>query len=128
MVPSKYKDEIIFAGQRADVPTLLKSCDVLFLPSLGEGLPGVVMEAAASGKPSIATNEGCTADIVIHGKTGYLAEPFKTEQYYGFLAELIKSRKLRESMGKAARSHIKNFEWSNVVKKYEKLYEEVMKQ
>jgi glycosyltransferase involved in cell wall biosynthesis len=43
-------------GVRPDVPRLMKTADVLLLPSIREGLPGVVLEACAVGLPSLATD------------------------------------------------------------------------
>ena len=43
-------------GVRDDVPQLLKTADVLLLPSIHEGLPGVVLEACASGTPVLASD------------------------------------------------------------------------
>ncbi|MBW3021836.1 glycosyltransferase family 4 protein [Candidatus Woesearchaeota archaeon] len=126
LVPSHYKDKIVFAGSRTDVPAFVNACDIMCLTSLGEGLPGVIMEAAASGKPSVATNEGCTADIVLHGKTGFLAEPFKLGQYYDYIVKLVEDKNLRERMGLAAKEHIKRFDWSNVLHNYEKMYSELL--
>jgi glycosyltransferase involved in cell wall biosynthesis len=47
---------VAFAGERADVPRLLKSADVLLFPSLREGLPGAVLESCAAGLPVVATD------------------------------------------------------------------------
>ena len=43
-------------GVRDDVPQLLKMSDVLLLPSIHEGLPGVVLEACATGTPVLASD------------------------------------------------------------------------
>jgi len=49
-------DSIVFAGERDDVPRLLRAADLLILPSQWEGLPGVVLEALASGLPVLASD------------------------------------------------------------------------
>lgn len=58
------KDKVIIAGIRRDVPELLQSADVLLFPSLFEGLPGVVLEAQASGLPSIIS-DSITKEVVV---------------------------------------------------------------
>lgn len=123
---AKNSDSIMFLGQRRDIPQLLNACDILFLPSMGEGLPGVVMEASACSKPSIATNEGATPDIM-NENTGILVNPYDGKGYRRALESLVKSRKLRERLGNNALEHIKNFSWDKVVPKYEKLYLELIK-
>lgn len=49
-------DSIVFAGERDDVPLLLRAADLLIFPSLWEGLPGAVLEALASGLPVLASD------------------------------------------------------------------------
>jgi glycosyltransferase involved in cell wall biosynthesis len=50
------QDRVVALGVRNDVPRLLHTADVLLLPSLSEGLPGVVLEACAIGVPVLATD------------------------------------------------------------------------
>lgn len=47
---------IIMMGEREDVPRLLQAADAMLLPSSWEGLPGVVLEACASGLPVLASD------------------------------------------------------------------------
>jgi len=47
---------VVLCGRRADVPRLMKAADVLLLPSLWEGLPGVVQEACIAGTPVVASD------------------------------------------------------------------------
>jgi glycosyltransferase involved in cell wall biosynthesis len=50
------RDRVRFAGERADVPRLLKAADVLLFPSRWEGLPGAVLESCAAGLPVVASD------------------------------------------------------------------------
>jgi glycosyltransferase involved in cell wall biosynthesis len=50
------ENHVVFAGLRNDVPRLLHAADLMLLPSLWEGLPGVVLEAAAAGLPVLSSN------------------------------------------------------------------------
>jgi glycosyltransferase involved in cell wall biosynthesis len=52
----KLLDRILFVGLRTDVPRLLAGADLMLFPSLREGLPGAVLEAAAAGVPVLASN------------------------------------------------------------------------
>lgn len=52
----EHQDLLTVLGPRDDVATLLHDADVLILPSLREGLPGVVLEALASGVPVVASD------------------------------------------------------------------------
>lgn len=68
-------DSVIFTGFRADVPRILDAIDVLALPSLHEGMPLTVIEAAAAGRPVVATAVDGTPEVVRNGETGYLVPP-----------------------------------------------------
>ncbi len=119
-VKQEHKDQIIFAGGRKDIPGLMKLADVLLLPSEGEGLPGVVMEAMASGLSVVATKEGCTPDLIEDGEEGFLIR--LNGNYYNKVKDLLKNKKLRMMMSNKAIKKINNFNWKIVLRKYEKLY------
>lgn len=50
------ENEVVFLGVRKDIPKLMKVFDVLIMPSLFEGLGGVVLEAQAAGTPCVVSN------------------------------------------------------------------------
>jgi glycosyltransferase involved in cell wall biosynthesis len=60
--------------QHASVADWLAACDVLCLPSHAEGIPNVVLEAQACGRPVVATNVGGIPEVV-SASAGYLVEP-----------------------------------------------------
>ena len=64
-----------FAGERSDVPELLRQLDCFVLPSLGEGISNTILEAMASGVPVVATRVGGNAELVSDGYTGTLVDP-----------------------------------------------------
>jgi glycosyltransferase involved in cell wall biosynthesis len=68
-------DSVLFTGFRADIPRLLDAIDVLALPSLHEGMPLTVIEAAAAGRPVVATAVDGTPEVVVDGQTGRLVPP-----------------------------------------------------
>ncbi len=70
-----FGDAVRFLGERGDVADLLLAADLLVLPSLFEGLPLAVLEAMAAGRPVVGTRIGGTAEAVVDGITGWLAEP-----------------------------------------------------
>jgi glycosyltransferase involved in cell wall biosynthesis len=68
-------ESVVFTGFRSDVPRVLDAIDVLALPSLHEGMPLTAIEAAAAGRPVVATAVDGTPEVVREGETGLLVPP-----------------------------------------------------
>ncbi len=115
-----YKDRIIFAGGRKEIPEFMKIADVLLLPSEGEGLPGVVMEAMASGLPVVATKEGCTPDLIEDGKDGFLVELNNKQDYFDQVKEQLESNNKKSEVNLSKK--IEKFGWDIIFSKYENAY------
>jgi glycosyltransferase involved in cell wall biosynthesis len=64
--------EFVGWAPRSQVAELLNSARVLVLPSFGEGMPNVIVEAMASGTPVVATDVGGVGDLIVDGDNGYL--------------------------------------------------------
>lgn len=119
LVKEKYKDKIIFTGGRKNIPEFMHLATVLLLPSEGEGLPGAVMEAMASGLPVVATKEGCTPDLIENGKEGFLVE---NEDYPTSVKKILQNHCLKNKIGEKVKKKIKKFCWKKIKNKYERLY------
>lgn len=65
-------NHVFFLGRRKDIPVLIQQADMLLLPSLIEGLPGVILEAFSLKKPVVAYNVGGVNEILINNNTGWL--------------------------------------------------------
>lgn len=116
------QDKIIFTGFRKDIKDLCRSSDIFFLPSRGEGLPGVVMEAMSCSLPIVSSRIPCTTDLVIDKKNGYFCAIEDIDCYAKRLKELLQSKELREKMGLKSKELIKNFNWANSIKRLEEVY------
>jgi len=88
------KDNVIFAGNRSDIPDILAASDLFILPSRSEGTPAALIEAMASGLPCIATNAGGIPEVITNGDNGYLFE----KENVGELADKIKSVALNSDL------------------------------
>lgn len=66
-------DRVRFLGYRTDVPALLATADFTLVPSRWEGMPYIVLESMAAGRPVVATAVDGARDLLQHGETGVLA-------------------------------------------------------
>lgn len=121
------EERMTVIGAVTDVAPLLRSADALVQTSATEGLPGVVMEAAALGTPSVAFDVGGTGELVIDGVTGRLIPSGRTEDMARVLDQLGRDRSELAAMGAAARLHVnENFDLNSVVDRWEAILEAAM--
>ena len=92
-------------GQRHDVPDMLRDADVFVLTSVpeGEGMPGVLIEAAMAGLPTVATRVPGAHDVVVDGVTGFLVDADDEESLRAAVKTLADDAELRRRMGAEAR-------------------------
>ena len=64
------RDLAWLAGERHDIPAILRGLDVFVLPSFGEGVSNTILEAMSSGLPVVATRVGANHELVEDGVTG----------------------------------------------------------
>ncbi len=104
-------------GSRSDIPEQLRAADVLVFPSrpAGEGMPGVLIEAAMTGLPVVATAVPGVRSIVVDGDTGIIVPVGDRPAMVEATARLLDDCTLRSTMGRAARRHaLDNFTVSAV--------------
>lgn len=97
------ESSVIMAGPRDDVPAILRSVDLLVVASESETSGLVAMEAAAAGKPVVATRAGGLAETVTDGVTGLLVPPRDEVALAGAMVELLGDARKALAMGGAAR-------------------------
>lgn len=100
---------IEFAGATADVRPFIEAADCIVLPSYREGLPRVLLEAAAMARPAIATDVPGCREVIDDGVTGYLCKCGSSSS----LAEAMRalaalSAEQRAEMGRLARRKAEN--------------------
>lgn len=112
-----------------DVLENLFSCSDLFvMPNIKvegdvEGFGIVAIEAASYGLPVVASDLEGIKDAVKEGKNGILVEPENSSEYYETIIKLLNNREKREKIGKNAKQYTeKNYDWNNIITKYEKIY------
>ena len=95
---------IRYLGHRGDLHELMGQVHVVCLPSYyGEGVPKVLLEAAASGRPIVTTDMPGCRDAIDESASGFLVPPRDIDALVERLTELIDSPEKRWEMGMAAR-------------------------
>lgn len=93
-----------FWGRRTDMIDVFRQAFVVCLPSYyGEGVPKVLIEAAACGRPIVTTDTPGCREIVRHGINGLLVPPRDATALASALRRLIEDPELRRRMGRAGR-------------------------
>ena len=110
-------------GRRDDVPALLRSADLLVLPSLWEGMPNVVLEAMAARLAVVGTAVEGTEELIIPGRTGWLVPPADSGALAVALLEAVADPSRLRRFGEAARDRVEaEFTPGRVVEAYERLW------
>jgi glycosyltransferase involved in cell wall biosynthesis len=81
------------------------------------------LEAAAAGKPIVASRIGGLTDVVVDGETGLLILPGSRDELAAAIQRLVRDGKLRARMGEAAKRRAADFNPDTVVPQFEEAYE-----
>jgi len=98
--------QVLILGERPDARDLLSLFDVFVLPSLWEGLPLVLIEAASLGKPIVASIIDGVREVLRDGETGLLVPPAKPAELAAAVVRLLEDPDLAARLGAAARREI----------------------
>jgi glycosyltransferase involved in cell wall biosynthesis len=90
-------------GQRSDPEAVLAQSTVVVLPSYREGLPKVLLEAAACGRPMIATDVPGCREVVERGVTGLLVPARDADGLARAILQLLADPETARQMGRRAR-------------------------
>jgi glycosyltransferase involved in cell wall biosynthesis len=98
-----------FAGFQSQegVADALAAADALVLPSFAEGLPVVLMEALAAGKPVVCTQVAGVGELVEDGVSGYLCPASDVDTLADRLGRIASDPNARKAMGQAGREKVR---------------------
>lgn len=115
-------------GERTDIPQMLANHDALIHPSYFEGLPNVVCEALACGRPVLASNVCDHPRLVQEGITGYLFDPDSAAEIARSIFTFSRlGASARKAMGSAARTFAeKNLSLKRYSDEYETLFRSII--
>ena len=109
--------------------SILKSSNVLVLPSRIESIPNVIKEAFFLKVPVVATNAGGIPEIVTHGKTGLLVPPNEPQSLADSINHLLENKEYAKKLADSAYEFlINNLTWDILLPKYIKFYEDLVKE
>jgi glycosyltransferase involved in cell wall biosynthesis len=119
-------DVVRFVGYLPDSSAAASTAEIAILGSDNEGTPVSLIEAAAAGRPAVATAVGGVPDVVVPG-TGLLVPAGDHAALARALAELARDPELRARMGARAKEHVTvTFSIERLVRDVEQLYDELL--
>lgn len=112
-------DKVQLLGWRRDIPTLLAACDIVALSSIFEGLPRSAVQALAARRPFVGTRVDGSAELIRHGKNGYLVEPRDPVALSRALALALTQR----PVDPADQTYLLAWDVAEMIRAQEKLYQ-----
>lgn len=120
--------DINWLGSVIDMPNLISNNAIICLPTTyGEGVPRILIEAAACQRAIVATNVSGCREIVSHGYNGYLVEPNSPELLADYLKLLLEDNLKLVSFGENGRYKVESeFSQEIVFEKTQRVYRQLL--
>ena len=121
--------DIHVLGGRDDVSRLLAGADLFVFTSVpeGEGMPGVLVEAALAGLPIVTTSVPGADDVVLDGISGSIRPPDDVDGMVDACEQLLRTPALRHEQGTAGRRHaLAHLTMAAGVQRWEELFTEIL--
>lgn len=120
-------ESVRFLGWRGDVPRVLPTLDLYVQPSISEGLPLAVVEAAAAGLPIVASEVGGIPEIITHGHDGLLVPPGDPQALAAAIQTLLDDTEHARRLGEnARRTAFERFSAETMATNYMELYQRLL--
>jgi len=117
--------EALFGADERTKAELLASAKALILPSSGEALPYTVLEAMASGTPSVVSS-AVPSDVVINGFNGVRINSLNPVDYANALEKLLRDKDLWLRLSRNGIEFVKRFDYMEVAKRYEDIFKRLI--
>lgn len=105
-----------------DVRLEMRRSDLLFMPSLSEGLPVVGVQALAAGLAFVVSDIGGFRDLVKHKKNGYLCELDKEDSFLIPLKKLLSNWDMLTAFRQESVNLSASFDINQIVLSYERMF------
>ncbi len=123
---NKMESAVIFAGNVSNVHDYLQAADFFVFPSESEALPLALLEALATGLPTVASDIGGCRDIITDGRNGRLAPPNDEPAWIAGMKTLVSDPSVATEWGRAGRETVlKTFSITHVAEEHLKLFRAV---
>jgi glycosyltransferase involved in cell wall biosynthesis len=119
-------DNVIFTGERRDVPRLYKLMDVKVISSIYEGTTLTVFEAMATGTPVVATTVDGVEEVIEDGATGMLVPPKDAASIAEVVTDLLTNPNRTRLLSERAEQAVKQYDVRTSMRRIENLYETVL--
>lgn len=121
------KDNVVFHGykNREQIKELLAQSDVFVLPSKKESFGIALLEARAAGVPVVALSYGGPRDLIKSGQNGILAD--NDQEMAKAVVTLLTDTKKREAMAAQTQLGLAQYDWQEIIKRCEGLYQRLLK-
>jgi L-malate glycosyltransferase len=119
---------IILAGIRTDPQPFLSGADLVVLCSFVEGIPGVILEAAAHKVPAIAVSVGGIKEIIKDGETGLSVSHHEVSTFSRRILDILRDERFRQQLGENAFRFVRSeFDVETNAHSFEKLYRQLIR-
>ena len=119
-------DNVCLLGRVSEIEEIYWASDALLLPTVREGMPTVVLEAAAAGRPTVAFEATGTVDAIVDGTTGLLVSSGDDRAFAVAAARLLSDTDLCQSMGNRAENRVRQlFEGSAVWENWSRYFKQL---
>lgn len=120
-------ENVRYLGFRPDVADIMNASDLFVLSSLQEGMPISLLEAMALGKPAVVTDAGGNAEVVEHGRSGYVVSPEDPDQLAEAILSLSARADRRVDFGLEASRRVESeFSIGTTAARYEAIYRSLL--
>ena len=102
----------------ADLAAAYASADIFLFPSTTDTYGNVVVEAHASGLPTVVSDTGGPKELVQHGVTGFITRSLDGEDFTRAVRELVTDPTLRQRQGLAARESVNDRDWERAFRTF----------
>ncbi|UQZ32377.1 N-acetyl-alpha-D-glucosaminyl L-malate synthase BshA [Paenibacillus sp. PK3_47] len=121
------EDKVRFLGKQDEIAQVISLADLLLLPSEKESFGLVALEAMACGVPTIGSQAGGIPELIVHGKTGFLAPIGDTSAMAKYAVKLLSDEQMAEQFRKDCLERAcEGFSRDMITNQYEDIYYRVL--